>query len=555
LLVLLFLGHAALAQNASTPYTDFTYDTVPCQTQSVTFKSTVMIPDATQDRIIKYEWRLFNRVIGNTANQPYRFDAGGNYNVTLVVATQKGFKDSITKKITILQEPLDNNWSVTIKDDNLTKPGMHILTAKATPAGAKAYFQGYYNPTDSIAVVSPGYYIAQVKDACGVTRATDTVEVRSANTSPWKFTATGWYNDNCRTSATLKATTNAPAGQYTVTWNNGHTGDSITVTASDSYVATFRDSEGKINRDTVRITIEPMIIPAIRLRSTEGKDSLYATVIRKGYYYVWYWNDGRLVSTPQGENRLKVVTPGFYRVDMVNDNLGCVVSSLSFGYKMPSDSILPALTYKRLHCNSLTVKFEAKFYTDVTSADTVKSVTWNYGDGSSETLSPRIAPQHQYATEGTYMFNYTATTISGRTFRKQDSLRLDTVQYDLKITDDVTSIPGVHILKIKAPSHREQLKWNTGAYGDSIQVTTPGVYQVTFRDTCSGSTYAASIEIKPDAVSEWLLDAHIAKVSYCKDSVMLIAAPKAPTGVYTLEWNTGERTDTIYVTTNGRYVV
>ena len=540
---------------ATVPYMDFTYDTLSCRAQSVTFRSAAMIPDAMADIISKYEWRVFGRTVGNTATLPYRFDAGGNYDVTLVITTGRGLKDSITKKVSIKQEPLDDNWSVTIKDDTLTKPGAHILTAKATPAGARAYFGGYYDRIDSITVAVPGYYIAYVEDACGNIRATDTVEIRSPNTSPWKFSIRAWYNDGCRTSASLKAVTDAPAGSYTITWNTGATGDSLAVSSSDTYVAAFKDKEGKTRWDTVKITINPMVIPVIRFRTTDGMDSLVATVVRKGYYYSWYRNDTLVTTTPEDVNKLRVSVPGFYRVVMANYSVGCVVSSPVFEYRAEEDAIIPFLTVKREDCNSLVANLSAKFYTSAISTDTVKNITWHYGDGESETLLPRVTAQHRYEKEGTYNVGYTATTLSGRQIEKSDVLIVDTVQYSLKITDDASTIPGVHILTAVVSSRGETVTWNTGVMRNSILVTTPGIYTATVRDTCSRTPYTASVEIKQNATTDWQLNAYIGKISYCKDTAMLIAAAKGPVGAYSLEWSTGQHSDTVYVTNKGRYVV
>ncbi|SDH36592.1 PKD domain-containing protein [Chitinophaga filiformis] len=558
LCVLLFLCHVVSAKNAprvDSPYMDFTYDTLPCHTQSVTLKSAVVIPDGMTDNISKYEWRVFGRIVGRTARLPYRFDAGGNYDVTLVITTEKGYKGSITKKVSIKQEPLDDNWSVTINDDTFTKPDAHILTAKAMPAGAKAYFGGYYDPVDSITVTVPGYYIAYVKDACGNIRATDTVEIRNPDTSPWKFSIRGWYNDGCRTSATLKAFTNAPDSSYTITWNTGQTGDSLTVNSSNTYVATFKDKDGKTRRDTVKVTIEPMIIPVIRFRTAEGKDSLFATVVRKGYYYSWYRNDTLVASTPEGVNKLRVSVPGFYKVEMANYSVGCVVSSPVFEYNMAKDSIIPFLTISREDCNSLAANLSAKFYTSGISIDTVKSVTWSYGDGVSETLAPHVTAQHRYKAGGTYNVGYISTTVSGRQLRRSGVIVVNNIQYSLNITDDAATIPGVHILEAHVSSRGESITWNTGVLRDSIHVTAPGIYTATVRDTCNGTPYTASIEIKQNAVTDWQLNAYIGRISSCKDTAMLIAAAKGPAGAYSLEWSTGQHTDTIYVTNKGRYVV
>ena len=532
---------------------DFSYTITPCHEQSVSFNSAMAFPVGSQDKVIGRQWRIDDENVDTAAAFIHNFGTYGMHTVELMVFTQSGVTDTVTKQINVPQET--KNWSIVLKDDTLSIPGVHVLTAITTPAGSPVYFQGHSQPKDSLHVTAYGSYSAFIKDSCGWERARDTIEVLAPGSSQWNFGIKTVYKDNCMTEAWLKAATNAPAGTYTVTWNTGVISDSIHVTTGGSYSAVFKDNTGRTRMANLYVSIEQPVVPTITLRNINGRDSLVPAPVMPNQQYYWYRNDSLVGYGSYAQNKLGGLTRGIYVLG-IEGITGCYNTSMPFEYQMPKDSIIATFNFSREHCNSPKVSFKAGIYTASSSTDTVRSIIWNYGDGTSETLTSGRTTQHQYATAGTYTTKMTARTVSGRQFNVSKTVVIDPIlNYSVKITDDVTSLPGVHILKAIVTPAGKPVQWNTGVRKDTIHVLTADYYKATVKDTCSGILYTDSLEVKASSITTWSLDAKIGKIFACQDSMMLVANAKGPLNAYSLLWNNGGNKDTIYVTGSGTYLV
>ncbi|SDG92402.1 PKD domain-containing protein [Chitinophaga filiformis] len=535
------------------PTADFLYTITPCHEQSVSFNGAMAFPEDSQDRVIAWLWRIDDESVNTAATFIYNFGAYGMHTVELVAFTQSGVTYTVAKQINVPRETRD--WAIVLKDDTLSIPGVHILTATTTPAGIPVYFEGYNQPTASLHVTAYGSYSAFIKDSCGLERARDTIEILAPGSSQWNFGIKTVYKDNCMTGAWLKAVTDAPAGTYTVTWNTGIVSDSIHVTTGGNYSAVFKDNTGKTRTANRDVTIEQPIVPTITLQNISGRDYLIPTPVMPNQQYYWYRNDSLVGYGSGNQNSYGALIRGIYFLG-IEGATGCYNTSMPFEYHMPKDSIIASFSFSREHCDSLKVTFKAGIYTASSSTDTVRSIIWNYGDGTSETLTSDRMPQHLYATAGIYTVKMTARTVSGRQITVSGAVTIDPIpNYSVKITDDVTSLPGVHILKATVTPAGQQVLWSTGVRRDTIHVLKAGYYKATVKDTCSSILYTDSLEVKASSITTWSLDALISKIFACQDSAMLIANAKGPLNGYSLTWNNGENKDTTYVRSSGTYIV
>jgi hypothetical protein len=161
----------------------------------------------------------------------------GQYIVTLTTAT--GCVNRDTVDVTLYPSPiplLGADKLVCIGASTVLKPSVYG-TSIAWNTGAA---------TDSIIVSTPGLYSVTISSPNGCLRS-DTVEVK--NIAPiTQFL--GLDKTICASDpVVLKPNLRAAS----VSWSNGQTGDSISVTAPGQYIATLTTLAGCINRDTIEV--------------------------------------------------------------------------------------------------------------------------------------------------------------------------------------------------------------------------------------------------------------------------------------------------------------
>lgn len=483
----------------------------------------------------------------------HTYAAPGIYKVVMEACYKSGYNAFATKDIVIY--PFID-WDVKIKDDTLSVPGMHILSAKTinsvNPQRVIWYPVGR-NPVnkllnDTIQTKVPAGCIAYLVDSCSIRRAADTFKI--SNLPPVEWTANVVVNySNCM--ATLKVNTTARKGSYWVLWNTGDTRDSIVVTKQGWYGFTLTDSSGNKRRDSANVSIYPLDSAALTVRSGYGLDTLVAGPYDRNNpnnRYFFYRND-TLLSTGQYNYYVKPI-PGVYKVTVENIQ-GCSATSMPLYYRIPKDSVAVNFSYSADKCSSRQISFIG---TTVFSnnQDTVKSIKWNFGDGMTATYPVAInTVTHNYDTAGIYNVSLTAITASGYMYTKSRQVVVQQTAYSVNIVSDTTGLPGTNVLRaIKNPA-TASITWSTGSTNDTIHVHTSGYYSVWMKDSC-GNVRAADTLLSVVA-NPWSIDAAVLKKTRCGDTAVLSVNISMVGNGY-VSWSNGVLGYINYVTTPGVYI-
>jgi PKD repeat protein len=540
------------------PKANFTFTIPQCvQATSTKFYLDILVP--VFDSLLSLTWHY-----GDGKSEVYTksqfgydhsYDAPGIYKVVLEVRYKSGYYATASKYVPVY--PVIN-WAVDIKDDTVSAPGMHILKAidmKSVNAKRVLWYPGKRNPvnkflSDTIQATVPGLYIAYLIDSCSNRRAADTIEVRDRPTSEWSANVRTDYASNCMDVATLSVSSNAAKGSYRVLWNTGATSDSILVDRSGGYGFILTDSLGRTRKDSVFVTIYPREAATLRLLTGNGRDSLVAAPYNAGNEYFFYRNDTLLSTAESYYSSIYFdPIPGVYKVTVKNIR-GCRITSEPLYYRVSKDSIAVNFSYSADKCNSRQIKFIGTSASS-TNEDTVRSIKWNFGDGTTATYpAGNNTVTHNYDTTGIYTVSLSATTAAGRTFSVSKQVVVQRIAYSVNIVSDTASLPGTNILRaVKNPTDAF-VTWSTGSTNDTIHVHTSGYYSVWMKDSC-GNVRAADTLLSL-ITDTWNVDAVVSRWTRCGDTAVLSANISMFGNGY-VTWSNGVNGYINYVTTAGVY--
>lgn len=218
-------------------------------------------------------------------------------------------------------------------------------TAKITASGGSGSFSYLWSTgatTDSIGALSAGVYTVVTTDASGCTK-TDTVTVNTNGSNPVLVADSAyWAGCSSTGSGIIKVSSTGGDGNYTYSWSNGATADSVGGLANGSYTITVTDGLGCSDFETVTIT-QPSELTVNSVSTTDilcngGNTGEIQTAVSGGVgAYAISWTSlpnetGQTVSS---------IPAGMYDI-MVEDEAGCM-KTLNFTLTEP-DAITSALT-------------------------------------------------------------------------------------------------------------------------------------------------------------------------------------------------------------------
>ena len=310
-------------------------------------------------------------------------------------------------------------------------------------------------------------------------------------------------------------------------WSNGDTGDSITVSVTDTLVVTVVD----VNCCRLTDTLVPVIatyeltmhLPAdtVICQQAGGFYTIVPTVTGPNPV-AYHWNNGSALPT------LVTGSSGLYRLE-VSDSCFTVRDSMTIEFR-PLPSIVAPATVSVCEGN-----FPATLSPVVSPGSTV---SWN--DGPTTVNRPANAP-------GNYSITATNSCGSESTIITVNELQLPEVE--LQNLVDTCLQQGEQITLVPVLSFTDNSIWSTGSTASQLSVTASGTYTIYGSNQCGtdSASCSATIHLFPELFLPAVLDT-------CWDLAQgLNYTAQGTPGTY--QWSNGPSTATGFFPDAGTYTL
>lgn len=390
----------------------------------------------------------------------------------------------------------------------------------STPSG--------FTSTSQTVVVSPTvttvYQVNINNGSCGVYgSASYTVTVNPVPSTP-TITANGPVTFCAGDSVTL---TSSAATSYL--WSTGATSQSITVNTSGTYSVTVSNTSG-CTAGSAATTVTVNVNPTTPVVTASGPTTFCAggsVTLSSSSVTNNLWSTG---ATTQS---ILVSNSGTYSVTVSNAS-GCTASSASTTVTVNPNPSIPTVTAN----GPLT--FCAGDSVVLSSSSTTNNI-WNTGD---TTQAITVTTSGNYFVTVTNNFGCSSqsagTTVN---VNANPSVPVFTASGPLTfcIGDSVVLTSGSAFNNL----------WNTGDTTQSITVYNSGTYTVTVINSSNCSSNSAPVSVTANALPQIPIVSASGPLTFCAgDSVILTSS-----SVSNNNWNTGDTTQSITVTTSGNYFV
>ena len=504
----------------------------------------------------------YNWSVGGFTTQQINILSAGTYTVTVTDANGCSGTDDIT---------INENTNPTP-----TITGVNFCAGTSTVLDAGVYSSWAWSNSDvaqTSTITAGGTYTVTVTDANGCSGTDDIIITEYTNPTP---IITG--SDFCAGTSTV-----LDAGSYSSwVWSNSDVTQTSTITTGGTYTVTVTDANGCLGSDDILIVANPLPTPNIL-----GSDFCLgsSSVLDAGSYSSWNWSSGGILQN------ITVTTAGTYTVTVTDAN-GCEASDDI----IITENALPTVTITGADfCTGTHASLEAEIgFSDYTwntletsqliviSTAGTYSVTVTDANGCEGTASIGISeyPLPTPTITGSLTFCTGASTIldGGGTYtdyvwNTSDMTQTLTVNnagtYTITVTDDngcvgsdqvnvsvganlspiITGVPSIcngNSTTIDAGLGYAIYNWSTNESTQTVNVGTAGTYSVTVTDAygCSGNV---DITINENP----LPTPTISGSDFCLGTSTILSV----NNYQTYEWNSGENTSDLLITSAGLYTV
>lgn len=527
------------------PATDFTFTNV-CENKTMSFTNGTVLAGAT----LTYAWTFGNGSTSTLSDPTNVYPVKGKYNVTLNATANGTCSKSITKEVTVYENPVADFAFTNICD--LT--AMNFVNNSFISDGNLTYAWDFNDAAATSVLASPSYKFSKA----------DTFNVKLTVTTPFACTHNVTKKvevypnpvvdftpvNNCFGQVTtFTNNTTIATGSNTYVWDfkNGNTSTALnptqTYNAAGSYYAKLT---AKSDRNCT-ISKEKEVIVHYNPRAQFAFNNICAndTVAFKnlsstyGDAITYTWNFADASATSNVESPLKVyATAKTYAVKLlVTSTFGCKDSTTQNVAVYPNPKA--NFTSSALTCNGKATNFTS---TSTVASGVIKSHLYDFSNGTTSNLKN---PSYKFASDGTFKTLLTVTTDRGCTDTITKSVTIANQPVPnfefssvcagntISFVNKTTSVDG-------SPSY----SWSFGdTVGTSTQTSpsyvynTPRTYTVKMivqnANTCSDSI-TKNVEIYPNAV------ANFTKVDTCAGyAVNFKSTSSVVSGVMYYDWNFG----------------
>jgi gliding motility-associated-like protein len=412
------------------PKAGFTSPAV-CVYDSAAFKDTSKIDSGS---VIAWNWNLGDSKASAQQNPVHGYASDGSYAVTLVIASNKGCKDTAKHNITINPKPVaDFTFTNTCKVDS-----MHFTDKSngksSTVAGWLWDFGDPASASNISTIQNPAHLYSQSGTYTVKLVSTTNKACKDSITKPvtsYPMPKAGFTKSNvCNGNAVSFLDTSVTFPGISITWfwsfgdpaSGGTGGTSAVKNPVHTYSGpgTYKiklvvtSTFGCKDSTTDSVTVYPKPKAGFKATTECFKDSTRFTDTSKvstGSLVAWQWDFGD-GTTSVLQNPVHLYTAsGTYSVKLIiTTNKGCgdTIARNVIVYPKPKSTFS--------FSNSCLV--DSVTFTDasVVSSGTIVSRSWNFGDaasGAGNNISALLNPRHKFSADNTYQVTEIVTTDKG----------------------------------------------------------------------------------------------------------------------------------------------
>ncbi len=389
---------------------------------SFTFTNTTSISSGT----LSYSWSFGDGGTSTAASPTHNYSTFGSYNVKLVVTTDKGCKDSLTKTVVVAPKPAPA-FSVNIPAQCVNGNSFTFTNSSSISSGTMTYSWRFGDggtstlttPVHSYAL--EGSYtvtlIATSNNSC-VDSTTKTLTVYAKPSPAFAVTNAGQCVNN--NSFTFTNNSTISSGTLSYNWSFGDSGTSSATSPSHVYGATgtylvklvATSSNGCKDSITQSVTVQPKPTASLSVNSSSqclpGNSFTFtntSSITSGTLNYYWTFGDGGTSTSVSPTHSYSAA--GTYVVRMVaTSNNGCIDSAKQNVVVSPKPS--PAFGVNGASQCLVSNNFTFTNNSSISSGS--MSYSWSFGDGGTSTA---ISPSYVYTAAGTYSVRLIATSSSG----------------------------------------------------------------------------------------------------------------------------------------------
>lgn len=361
---------------------------------------------------------------GGTANYSYQWSTGattasiqnmeaGDYSLTVSDQNQCTWNGQVT----IENEPIDcSSLQATIIAENIQCNGNQNGTASVqTTGGTPEYFYTWSNGATTAAIqnLTPGNYSVTIVDVNGCSTTASALisepDILTANLSG--------QSDPCNTpGGTLNVSPTGGNGNYQVSWSNGATGTTTSITQSGMYQVTVTDANGCSDIQEMELSVSSSVMElTIDKNNTNcaftANGAATANVNGGTAPYTYLWNTGSTMMT------IENLAASTYSV-VVTDAMGCEREQI---FTMTEPAPIS------LSCSGTAASNGNDGFAEVSSSGGTGPYTYNWSNGASGSFV-------QGLTNGTY-----TVTVTDRN-DCTEICEVDLLSTSINITENITDL-------------------------------------------------------------------------------------------------------------------
>ncbi len=335
----------------------------------------------------------------------------------------------------------------------------------------------------------------------------------------------------CNSTVNLSATAIGGSGNYTYSWNNGASGQSISA-GPGTYIVTA--SDGLCSRQDTVVVNPGSATPVAAFNMNFACSGLNVqfndqSSISGGNISSWTWDFGDGTGSTSTSPSHTYAAAGTYQVTLtVQTAGGCIDTQIQTLVIAPS---IPAAAFSLAN---VCLGEQANFMDASTSSSAITNWSWNFGDGNSSTIPN---PANTYAAAGNYNISLTITNADGCT----SSITQPLTVYPLPIANAGTSQTICEGGSVNLSGNGGvTYVWNPGAISSQNITVTPTqsiTYTLEVTDV-NGCTNNADVDVTVHPLPQANAGPD---QTVCDGSVIMLSAsgggPGPNTNTYT--WNPG----------------
>ncbi|MBN9482918.1 MAG: hypothetical protein BGO70_08575 [Bacteroidetes bacterium 43-93] len=466
---------------APTPIVSFTADSTPSCTlpRTVTFSNT---SSPGGSGTTTYLWDFGDGTTSTAQNPSKTYTTGGNYTITLLVTNGNGCSQSLTK---INYIKVSTKPTADFAANNTNFCAAPATVAFTNNSGSGVSYTWDFGDGNTSTNTSP----SNTYNALG----SYNVRLITTNAAGCKDTMTksSYINISHPTAAfntsasticsgrTIYFTnTSSPSG-YTSAWDFGDNTTSTAANPSKSYTTAGTYSVRLIItkngcKDTVYHTVTINQSPRANFSASPsvGCSAPFSTTFTNastgGSSYYWTFGDGNTSTSTAPSHTYTAL--GNYNITLAaTASNGC--SDTAIGNNFIHVQTPTATITKRSFsgCVPVTVTFDAT----ITTLQPVTSITWDFGDASSNVTCASCSTQsHTYTTAGTYTVTMSYTTGTGCNFSAQTTVTIASKPTAAFTASPLTICPGDSVRFTNGSTGANSYTWYFGN-GATSNATNP----------------------------------------------------------------------------------